>query len=130
LTILCVGEDPNLLAYRALLLRSIGASVKVTSGAAAPTIIKREEFSLIIVGHAVGDESARIVYEAAKARTPCPIVLRLNHRGILPLNRMRRSIPMLFRVRTLPPFFARLLSCSNRDQKWSLNRMSSRLAKN
>jgi hypothetical protein len=67
LTILCVGEDPNLLAYRALLLRSI----------AAPTIIKREEFSLIIVGHAVGDESARIVYEAAKARTPCPIVLRL-----------------------------------------------------
>ena len=77
MTILCVGEEPNLLAYRALLLRSIGASVKVTSGAAAPTIIKREEFSLIIVGHAVGDESARIVYEAAKARTPCPIVLRL-----------------------------------------------------
>jgi DNA-binding response OmpR family regulator len=77
LTILCVGEEPNLLAYRALLLKSIGASVQVTSGAAAPKLIKREEFSLIVVGHTVGDESARIVYEAAKARTPRPIVLRL-----------------------------------------------------
>jgi hypothetical protein len=115
LTILCVGEESNR-AYRALLLRSIGASVKVTSGAAAPKLIKREEFSLIIVGHAVGDESARIVYEAAKARTPCPIVLRLKSSWHSTAESHAEKYSDAVSSTALPPFFTRLLSCSNRDQ--------------
>ncbi|HEY2468255.1 MAG TPA: hypothetical protein VGI45_10530 [Terracidiphilus sp.] len=77
MTILCIGNDPNILTSRASVLRTTGAEVTATSDKTAFEFIEHERFDLIVVGYSLSEDMARRVYEAAKARIPTPAVLRL-----------------------------------------------------
>jgi CheY-like chemotaxis protein len=63
LTILAIGEDPNLLKTRAEVLRKTGANVVCSRGANALTFMGKWEFDLIVLCHSI---EARRANEIAK----------------------------------------------------------------
>jgi CheY-like chemotaxis protein len=77
LTILAVGEDPNLLRTRAEVLRMTGANVLCSSGAAALKYITEWEFDLIVLGHSVPQQDAERISEAAHRKGSKTLVMLL-----------------------------------------------------
>ena len=77
-TILCVGEDPNLLGTRAMLLKSLGAEVKqVTSIAKALEQVAGESFDLIVLCHSLKQSDAVAICDAVRERKLPPLILKI-----------------------------------------------------
>ena len=77
-TILCLGEDPNLLGTRAMLLERLGAEVKqATSIAQALDQVARENFDLIVLCHSLNQSDAVALCDAIRERKPPPFILKI-----------------------------------------------------
>ena len=77
-TILCLGEDPDLLGSRAMLLESLGATVKqATSIAKALEQMDGENFDLIVLCHSLKESDAVAICDAFRARKPPPLILKI-----------------------------------------------------
>ena len=77
-TILCLGEDPNLLGTRAMLLESLGAEVQqATSIAKALEQVDGENFDLIVLCHSLKDSDAVAICNAVRERNPPPLILKI-----------------------------------------------------
>ena len=77
--ILLVGEDPDLLATRALLLSDWETEIKDSNSAIAA--VQAETFDVIIVGQLVTASSARLLIAAAQKRKPAPTILAIRNPG-------------------------------------------------
>lgn len=77
-TILCLGEDPDLLGTRAMLLERLGAEVKqATSIAQALEQVAGEDFDLIILCHSLKQSDAVALCDAIRERKPPPFILKI-----------------------------------------------------
>lgn len=77
-TILCLGEDPDLLGTRAMLLESLGADVRrATSIAEALEKVAGEQFDLIVLCHSLRQNDAVAICDAVRERKPPPLILKI-----------------------------------------------------
>ena len=77
-TILCIGEDPNLLGTRAMLLKSLGAEVKqATSIPKALERVDGENIDLIVLCHSLKESDAVAICAAVRERKPPPLILKI-----------------------------------------------------
>ena len=77
-SILCVGEDADLLNNRAMLLRSLDADAKCLLGsAAAVQCLASESFDLLVLCHTVKQADARAILNAVSGQTPPTFVLQV-----------------------------------------------------
>ena len=77
-TILCVGEDPDLLGTRAMLLERLGAEVKrATSVPEALEQVAHENFDLIVLCHSLRQSDAVAICQASCQRNPPPLILKI-----------------------------------------------------
>ena len=77
-SILCVGEDPELLKTRAMLLKRLGVEVKCTTGITeALEDVAIEHFDLIVLCHSLkrGDNAA--IADATCKQKPPPLILQI-----------------------------------------------------
>ena len=78
-TILCLGEDPDLLGTRAMLLERLGAEVKrATSIAEALEEVARENFDLIVLCHSLKQSDAVAICDAIRERKSPSLILKIN----------------------------------------------------
>ena len=78
-SILCVGEDPELLKTRAMLLQRLNAEVKwTTSIREALVYLSNENFDLIVLCHSLKESNAAAISDAIRKRQPPPIVLSIS----------------------------------------------------
>lgn len=79
-TILCLGEDPNLLGTRTMLLNSLGAEVKqATSIAEALEQVDGENFDLIVLCHSLKQSDAVAICDAFRERKAPPLILKITN---------------------------------------------------
>lgn len=77
-TILCLGEDPDLLGTRAMLLESLGADVRrATSIVEALEKVTGEQFDLIVLCHSLRQSDAVAICDAVRERKPPPLILKI-----------------------------------------------------
>lgn len=77
-TILCLGEDADLLGTRVMLLERLGAEVKrATSVAEALEAVASENFDLIVLCHTLKQGDAVAVCDAIRERKPPPLILKI-----------------------------------------------------
>lgn len=77
-TILCLGEDPDLLGTRAMLLESLGADVRrATSIVEALEKVAGEQFDLIVLCHSLRQSDAVAICDAVRERKPPPLILKI-----------------------------------------------------
>lgn len=77
-TILCLGEDPDLLRTRAMLLESLGAEVRhATNIAEALEQVTGEHFDLIVLCHSLKQSDAVAICDAVRDRRPPPLILKI-----------------------------------------------------
>jgi len=75
-SILCVGEDPELLKTRAMLLQTLSAEVKwTTSISEALDDVSHQKFDLIVLCHTLEDSDAVAISDAIRMRPSPPILL-------------------------------------------------------
>ncbi len=77
-TILCLGEDRDLLGTRAMLLERLGAEVKrATSIAEALEQVASENFDLIVLCHSLKQCDSVAICNAIRDRNPPPLILKI-----------------------------------------------------
>jgi len=74
--ILCVDDEPNVLALKCAILESAGHSV-VSAGSAEEALTKLAgaHFDAVVTDWRLGDASGRVVVQAAKNRETMPVVV-------------------------------------------------------
>jgi CheY-like chemotaxis protein len=78
-SILCVGEDPELLKTRAMLLQRLNAEVKwTTSIREALEYLSNENFDLIVLCHSLKESDTTGISNAVRMRQPPPNVLSIS----------------------------------------------------
>jgi CheY-like chemotaxis protein len=79
-TILCLGEDPDLLGTRAMLLERLGAEVKrATSIAEALEQVASENFDLIVLCHSLKQSDAVAICDVIRERKPPPFIVKITN---------------------------------------------------
>ncbi len=76
-SILCVGDDPELLRTRAEVLRGAGAVVEGLPSRNALSALRQERFDVVVVCHSVKGTDAERIYEAAHAGYAQTVVVRV-----------------------------------------------------
>lgn len=76
-SILCVGEDPELLKTRAAVLRSAGAAVEWSLSRNALETLRQRCFDAIVVCHTVKCADAGRIFEAAHMQYAGALVVRV-----------------------------------------------------
>lgn len=77
-TILCLGEDPDLLATRAMLLERLGAEVeRATSISEALEQLARKDFDLIVLCHTMKQSDAIAICDAIREQKPPSFILKI-----------------------------------------------------
>jgi hypothetical protein len=76
-SILCIGEDVELLKSRTDLLRTTGSEVQCSRSAESLAALERRKFDLVVVCHSVRCGQAEQIYEAAHRNHGTTVVLRL-----------------------------------------------------
>jgi DNA-binding NtrC family response regulator len=74
--ILCVDDEPNVLALKSAILEAAGH--KVTTAASADEALKKlagTHFDAVVTDWRLGDASGRVVVQAAKNRETMPVVV-------------------------------------------------------
>lgn len=77
LSILCVGQDVDLLRTRADVLRMTGAEVQYSTISDASDRIGLHRSDLIVLCHTIGDGIVQQIFESARRHSPCPLILLL-----------------------------------------------------
>ena len=92
-SILCVGEDPNLLSTRAELLRRLGAKVEWTTTAQeAMRRLAEAEFDVLVLCHSISPEVAATISTTAHGRGGSPLILLIQQYP--QLDELPSSIPV------------------------------------
>lgn len=76
-SILCIGEDVELLKSRMDLLRATGSEVQGSRSDESLATLERRQFDLVVVCHSVRAGQAERIYEAAHRNKEATVVLRL-----------------------------------------------------
>ena len=77
-SILCVGEDLDLLNTRAMLLETLGAEVKcATTLIEALEQVADENFDVIVLCHSLNQHAAVAISDAIRERKPPPLILKM-----------------------------------------------------
>lgn len=77
-SILCLGEDPDLLRTRAMVLKRLGAEVKsTTSIKEALEYVAGENFNLIVLCHSLKQSDAVAISSATCEQNPPPLILQI-----------------------------------------------------
>ncbi len=76
-SILCVGEDTELLKTRVALLCGTGAEVEWSATCDALFAMDRKHFDLVVLCHSTGASESQQIYEAAHRGSATSRVLRL-----------------------------------------------------
>ncbi len=76
-SILCIGEDVELLKSRKDLLRTTGSEVQCSRSDESLATLEQRQFDLVVVCHSVRCGEAEQIYEAAHRNNEATVVLRL-----------------------------------------------------